>query len=228
MFNYCGNNPIVRVDDGGESWFKLSFGVGMITGVINSALSLVETITTNPNASLRTCMINMGSSFISGFVAGFVATSPSKIISTGAKFAINVGMAYFEATVEVISSGQFDPLDFTVDVMTNVTMSTFESEILPTNFVGRISSKVSSKRGRAAIVNTWADLIIDTSVSMTNSFYRKISTKKSSKTIDDLPDSLKNTFLTTKQLLNMLRKPYGPTQPQSLIVTLTKPFGLDC
>lgn len=45
MFAYCGNNPVSRKDDGGESWFSAIAGavVGAVAGVVGQVISDVVT-----------------------------------------------------------------------------------------------------------------------------------------------------------------------------------------
>ena len=45
MFNYCGNNPIVRADDGGSSWF-IVFGL-VVAGCLGGGIAMHAHIQTN-------------------------------------------------------------------------------------------------------------------------------------------------------------------------------------
>ncbi len=219
MYQYCGNNPIKRIDNGGESWLALATGVGLVIGTINCALSIVETISTNPDASLKEVLINAGGSFVSGFVSGFVAASPFNKIGKGARFAINVGMAFFDAGVSAYASGNFEPLDFTSEVISNVVISTIETEVIPTPIRGAVSSKISSKRGTAAIVNTGTSALVNTVASIGNSTYQSNKNKSVKRATTSTYKSTP-----TPNKLKESSQIQGPPVPTSSLFTFPKPF----
>ena len=178
MFNYCGNNPIARADNDGKVWLKLAASVGIVTGMVGLASSVAETIVTDPNASLRECLVNAFDGFVSGFVSGFVAAAPLNKIGKGARIATDIGLAFFDAAASSYASQQFDPLDFTADVISTIVTNKFYEEVIPTPIRGAISPKVSSKRGTAAIVNTGVNSVVDSFTSVVYEKYQKVTQKK--------------------------------------------------
>ena len=90
LFAYCDNNPVARVDDGGEFW-HIVVG-GLVGGVVSAAATIVTNyLSGNP------LNMDVGTSFLSGVASGALASTG---VTLGGMIAGNIMIS----TVESISS----------------------------------------------------------------------------------------------------------------------------
>ena len=100
LFAYCDNNPVARVDYGGEFWHIVAGAVvgGLIEGVLSAVSQKMETGSINWGI--------VGVSVASGAITGAPGSTGLKL---GAMVAINAGVSMAENTAEqVIENKGFD------------------------------------------------------------------------------------------------------------------------
>ena len=92
LYAYCDNNPVMRVDDGGEFW--VTIGIMAIGGLIGSAISTVSSIVTQQALTGTVNWKSVGVAAVSGFVSGAIAASPLGVVGQQVAGGIIGGVSY--------------------------------------------------------------------------------------------------------------------------------------
>ena len=107
LYAYCDNNPIMRIDDGGEFWnFVIGAAVGAIIGGITAAISSYQS---TGEVNVGAVLIGAGAGAIGGLVgASGLGCVTQAAISGVVSFAANVGTQLTEgktfATVDYMDA----------------------------------------------------------------------------------------------------------------------------
>ncbi len=101
LFTYCGNNPIMRVDETGEGLLTMMIIGAIVSGVISASVDIISQVDENGWASIN--WLQVGTSFLGGALSGAVAASP---LGLGWQIGINAGINMLQNVAAQTYSGQ--------------------------------------------------------------------------------------------------------------------------
>ena len=121
LFVYCGNNPIVRFDDGGESWYPLVIGIA--GAVIGAAITMYSN---QKNGEAWNSGIY--GSMITGFVEGVVASTPVGMATLVERAVVVASAAIIGSVVDEVQSSEMDGREIdTQNIVINSTVDVISS-----------------------------------------------------------------------------------------------------
>ena len=94
LYSYCDNNPVMRVDDGGEFWTIIGATVG---AVVSGVVSIISQYATTGNVDWEIVGVNVATGAISGALA---STGIGLVASVGLNAALGGGTYVAEQTIK--------------------------------------------------------------------------------------------------------------------------------
>ena len=184
MFNYCGNNPIVRVDDLGQGWLVFACCMAGAGFIIGGGIKMASNIATGGDL-----WDGVWGAAAGGAISGFFATTPFGMSAAAAGLVGTLGSAIAEPVVNYFA-GHTEAEDIISDAAINVALSyTIISEIkinsgwykpqsVKSSFTGNYGKKVMSKLADEGIQTSVRSTVLTSKNTTTKSTKITKTTKK--------------------------------------------------
>ena len=185
MFNYCGNNPIVRVDDLGQGWLVFACCMAGAGFIIGGGIKMASNIATGGDL-----WDGVWGAAAGGAISGFFATTPFGMSAAAATLVGTLCSSIAEPVVNFFT-GDIEAEDIMYDAAVNVALSyTITSEIkinsgwykpqsVKTSFTGNYGKKVMTKMVDEGIQSSVKSNVLTSKNTKTNGTKKSLSPKKS-------------------------------------------------